>query len=119
MVLSIEEEKNLAEVTTNLFADVAFDHPFSKYIQSGVNEGLIFAFPDGTFKPDQELTLTEVIYLMSNAGIIDYEEVEDSDRLITRAELAEFLAYTPKFERKIEKLIDWEKGYDTSKLFEN
>ena len=119
MVLSIEEEENLAEVTTNLFADVAFDHPFSKYIQSGVNEGLIFAFPDGTFKPDQELTLTEVIYLMSNAGIIDYEEVEDSDRLITRAELAEFLAYTPKFERKIEKLIDWEKGYDTSKLFEN
>jgi len=119
MVLSIEEEENLAEVTTNLFADVAFDHPFAKYIQSGVNEGLIFAFPDGTFKPDQELTLTEVIYLMSNAGIIDYEEVEDSDRLITRAELAEFLAYTPKFERKIEKLIDWEKGYDTSKLFEN
>ncbi len=75
MVLSIEEEENLAEVTTNLFADVAFDHPFAKYIQSGVNEGLIFAFPDGTFKPDQELTLTEVIYLMSNAGIIDYEEV--------------------------------------------
>ena len=119
MVLSITEEEELEDVTSNLFNDVSFDHPFSKYIQAGVNEGLIFAFPDGTFKPEQELTLTEVIYLMSNAGIIDYEEVEDSDRLITRAELAEFLAYTPKFERKIEKLIDWEKGYDTDKVFNN
>ncbi|RAP26264.1 hypothetical protein DID74_02265 [Candidatus Marinamargulisbacteria bacterium SCGC AG-333-B06] len=114
MVLSVQEEEEIEDATYNLFSDVAFDHPFAKYIQAGVNNGLIFAFPDGSFKPDQELTLTEIIYLMSNAGIINYEEVEDSDRLITRAELAEFLAYTPKFERKIEKLIDWEKGYDIS-----
>ncbi|MBH37640.1 hypothetical protein CL658_01245 [bacterium] len=118
MVLSVVEEELLEEVTTNLFSDVAFDHPFARYIQVGINEGLIYAFPDGTFKPDQQLTLTEIIYLMSNAGIIDYEEVEDSDKLITRAELAEFLAYTPKYERKVETLIDWEKGYNIEKAFE-
>tara|TARA_B100000427_G_scaffold156096_1_gene129703 strand:+ start:4179 stop:6524 length:2346 start_codon:yes stop_codon:yes gene_type:complete len=112
MVLSMFNEDSLADVDSNLFSDVPFDHPSAHYIQAAINEGLVYAFPDGTFKPNQELTLTEVIYLMSNAGIIDYEEVEDSNQLISRAQLAEFLAYTPKYERKIEKLIDWESGYD-------
>jgi hypothetical protein len=111
MVLSLKKEETLAEVENNLFADVSFDHPYATYIQEGVNEGLVYGFPDGTFQPEQEITLTEVIFLLSNSGIIDYEEVDDSDRLITRAELAEFLAYTARFERKIEQLINWEDGY--------
>jgi hypothetical protein len=110
MVLAMEEPVE-EEVAIDLFSDVPKDHPFAKYIQAGVNSGLVFAFPDGKFRPDQELTLSEAIYLLSNAGVIDYEEVEDADRLVSRAQLAEFLAYTPRFERKIEKLIDWEKGY--------
>ena len=111
MVLAMEEPIE-EEVTVDLFTDVPSDHPFAKYIQAGVNSGLVFAFPDGRFRPEQELTLSEAIYLLSNAGVIDYEEVEDADRLVTRAQLAEFLAYTPRFERKISKLIDWETGYN-------
>ena len=49
------------------------------------------------------------------APSFSYEEVEDAERLVTRAELAEFLAYTPRFERKIARLIDWEKGYKAVK----
>ena len=114
MVLAMEEPFE-EDVAIDLFSDVPKDHPFAKYIQAGVNSGLVFAFPDGRFRPDQELTLSEAIYLLSNSGVIDYEEVEDADRLVTRAQLAEFLAYTPRFERKIEKLIDWEKGYSKPK----
>ena len=110
MVLAMEEPIE-EEVAFDLFSDVPKDHPFAKYIQSGVNSGLVFAFPDGFFRPEQQLTLSEAIYLLSNSGVIDYEEVEDADRLVTRAQVAEFLAYTPRFERKIEKLIDWERGY--------
>ena len=40
------------------------------------------------------------------------QKVEETDEYVTRAQLAEFLAYTPKYERRIENLIDWENGYD-------
>ncbi|MDC0036977.1 S-layer homology domain-containing protein [bacterium] len=113
MVLALEEP--ITEVTYNLFDDVPQDHPFASYIQTGLNTGFIFAFPDGTFKPGQEMTLAEVVDLLSSAGIIDYIEVEEGDQLVTRAQLAEFLAYTPKLEKKIEKLINWDIGYDVPK----
>ena len=113
MVLALEEP--IVEVTYDLFDDVSQDHPFASYIQTGLNTGFIFAFPDGTFKPEQEMTLTEVVDLLSSAGIIDYIEVEEADQLVTRAQLAEFLAYTPKLEKKIEKLINWDIGYDVPK----
>ncbi|RAP31360.1 hypothetical protein DID78_01630 [Candidatus Marinamargulisbacteria bacterium SCGC AG-343-D04] len=111
MVLAMDEEVE-DTVLYSLFDDVQADHPFAKYIQHGINNGLIFAFPDGTFKPEQTLTLSESIYLLSNSGIIDYVEVDDENKVVTRAELAEFLAYTPRFERKIEKLINWDIGYE-------
>lgn len=102
----------LPDVTSDLFRDVPQNHPFAAYIQAAVESGLIFAFPDGTFKPDQPLTLSETVFLLSNAGIINFQEVEDGEtNFITRNELAEFLAYSPEYELKIENLINWEKGY--------
>lgn len=108
----ISGETNLPKVTNSLFTDVPKTHEYAPYIQIAVKNGLMFALPDGSFKPDQSLTLSEVIFLLSNAGFIDSQEVEGSEnKTITRAELAEFLAYTPKYEIKIESLIDWKKGY--------
>jgi hypothetical protein len=106
------ESDSLPEVSSDLFRDVPQNHPFAAYIQAAVEAGLIFAFPDGTFKPDQPLTLSETVFLLSNAGIINFQEVEDGEaNYITRNELAEFLAYSPEYELKIENLIDWERGY--------
>jgi len=101
-------------LTMNVFDDVPSTHPYAPYIQAGVNNGLVFAFPDGLFRPEQPLTISEIIYLLSNAGLIDFEEVDNGDDEITRAQLAEFLAYTARFEGKINTLIDWEKGYNGS-----
>ncbi|MGE4170424.1 MAG: S-layer homology domain-containing protein [Candidatus Margulisiibacteriota bacterium] len=101
----------LQKVTADLFPDVPKAYPGAQYIQAAIQNGLIFAYPDGTFKPDQPLTLSEVGFLLSNAGIIGDEEVTKENRPITRKELALFLAYNPKFEARIDTLIDWEKGY--------
>ena len=38
-------------VLFDLFNDVPSTHPFATYIQYALNNGLIFAFSDGTFKP--------------------------------------------------------------------
>ena len=110
MTLALKEP--IEDVTYDLFLDVPQDHPFASYIQAGLTSGYIFAFPDGTFKPEQEITLNEAVDLLSSAGVIDFADVEDGDRLVTRAQLAEFLAYTPKIERQISNLINWEKGYE-------
>lgn len=112
LLVLASEEVAINDVSGNLFSDVGFNHPFAKYIQAAVETGLVFAFPDGTFKPDQPLTLEEVIFLLSNAGLIDFEDSsDDTTRYITRRELAEFLAYSPQFELQIEDLIDWNNGY--------
>jgi hypothetical protein len=110
IVLALDETIS-DSVTDDVFVDVPKNHPYAKYIQAGISTGVVFAFPDGSFRPDRPLTLSEAVYMLSNAGVIDYEEVDEEDKYVTRAELAEFLAYTAKFERRIETLIEWEVGY--------
>lgn len=103
----------LPKVTDGLFTDVPANHPFAPYIQAAIQSGLMFAYPDGTFKPSQPLSLSESVFLLSNAGIIAYQEVDSTqDNYISRSELAEFLAYSPEYEKKIQNLINWDKGYE-------
>lgn len=112
MIVKVANLKLPDKVTEAPFPDVPADDKDAKYILAAVQEGLVFAYPDGTFKPDQPLTLAEAIYLLSNAGVIDEQEAPaGANQQIKRADLAQFLAYTAKYEIKIERLIDWEKGY--------
>ncbi|RAP33521.1 hypothetical protein DID75_01780 [Candidatus Marinamargulisbacteria bacterium SCGC AG-410-N11] len=112
LLVDSDDELEPELVRDDLFEDVPADHPYASYISTAVNNGLMFAFPDGTFKPEQPLTMSEIVFLLSSAGIIDAQEVDDENKLINRNELAQFLAYTPFYERKIERLINWEIGYD-------
>lgn len=110
--LLIQGKTDLKEVSSDLFEDVPKNHPYAKYIQSAVNDGLIFAYPDGSFQPDLELSLSEVLFLLNNAGITDYQDFSNTDPTpITRAQLAKFLAYLPEIEPKINDLTNWEKGF--------
>ncbi len=99
-------------VEEDVLEDIPADHPGAPYVKVAIEEGLIFTYPDGTFKPDQPLTLNEIVFLMSNSDIIEeQEDLEGGDEYIARKDFAKFLAYTPKYDRKIQRLIDWEKGY--------
>jgi len=101
----------LEKVTYDLFPDVAKNDPDAPYIQCAIQNGLMFALPDGTFKPDRALTLSEAMFLLSNARIIEEQAVNDDDAFVKRKELAQQLAYSSRYESQIERLIDWEKGY--------
>lgn len=98
--------------TYDLFRDVPKTDPDAPYIQAAVENGLAFAYPDGTFKADQPLTLSEALFLLSNARIVDAQPELDEDQYIKRRELAQYLAYSPRYELQIERLIDWERGYN-------
>lgn len=91
--------------------EIPADDPDVTYIKAAIEDGLLFAFPDGTFRPDEPLTFGEAFSLMGSAGVIGPEDPEDPDRILTRKDLAKYLAYQPKYELKIERLIDWERGY--------
>lgn len=49
------------------FKDVPKSHYASGYIQSAVDKGIINGYPDGTFKPSQELTRAHVAIFISKA----------------------------------------------------
>ena len=87
------------------------DDPDIAYVKAAIEEGLMVAYPDRTFRPDEPLTFGQAFFLMGNAGVIGPEDPEDPDLTMTRKELAKYLAYQPKYEVKIERLIDWEHGY--------
>lgn len=99
------------KTTSDLFRDVPKNDPDAPYIQAAIENGLAFAFPDGTFKPDQPLTLSEALFLLGNARIVDAQADLNEDQYIKRRELAQYLAYSARYEMQIERLIDWEKGY--------
>ena len=101
----------LEKVTADLFPDVLRNDPDAPYIQAAIQNGLVFALPDGTFKPDRPLTLSEAMFMLSNARIIDEQGVNDDEAYVKRRELAQQLAYSARYEGQIERLIDWEKGY--------
>ncbi len=112
LMVKSNPEIKVPTTLTSTFPDIPRNHPEALFIQAAVENGLVFAYPDGSFKPDQALTLPEVIFLMSNAGMISYQEASLSNsNYITRRELAEFLAYTPEYELKIESMINWNTGY--------
>ena len=101
----------IEKVSEDLFSDVLKNDPDAQYIQCAIQNGLMFALPDGTFKPDRALTLSEAMFLLSNARIIEEQSVNDDEAYVKRRELAQQLAYSSRYESQIERLIDWEKGY--------
>mgnify|MGYP003329041895 FL=1 len=112
LIVQASEDIEMQEATSEVFDDVPASHPFADEIKTAVQGGLIFAFPDGTFRPEQPLTLSEAILLLSSAGLIESVDIEEAQSdYVTRAQLAEFLAYLPEYEAEIEALIDWETGY--------
>jgi hypothetical protein len=121
MVLSNIDVELPEKVETDLFLDVSADHPYALFVSAAIQNGLMFAYPDGTYKPEQPLTLSETILLMTSAGLIDDVEIDEDEYpgYVTRAQLAEFLAYSPQFEIKIERLINWDTGYDEESIKKN
>ncbi len=101
----------LPVVTGDIYSDVPASHPDAASIKAAVENGLMFANPDGTFKPEQPLTVQQTMTLLGAAGLVGEEEIKDGDKVLTRKALAELLAYNPKYEPKVEDLMNWERGY--------
>ncbi|MDR0380755.1 MAG: S-layer homology domain-containing protein [Oscillospiraceae bacterium] len=56
---------NLSPAGGNQFKDVANTHWAVKYINSAAAKGWIAGYPDGTFKPEANITRAEVVTLVN------------------------------------------------------
>jgi len=66
-----------ANVLVPPFSDVAVDNEFAAYIEFAKSKKLAFGYSDGTFKPDENITLTEaVVYLTRLLGYQDVAEAK-------------------------------------------
>ena len=83
------------------------------YIQTAIEEGLIQAFPDGTFRMNDPITVADAQNILYNNEIIDSDEVVVDTAPITRAEFALKLKEMATYSKRLDFLLDWEKGYDT------
>jgi len=101
-------------VDTDLFFDIGREDPEAPYVQAAIENGIIFAYPDGFFRPEQALTFEEAQLLLSNSGIVNAElgPLVDETEIISRKDLALLLAFSPKYEILVEELIEWSSGYE-------
>jgi|GEM_PF-1266880 len=110
-LLATQSGVALPKPSGDVFPDVKRTDPQAAAIAYVIDNGLMYAFPDGSFKPDRALTSSEVLSLLASAGIIDDQTSEVEDDQITRKQLARLLALNPRFDSQIEALVDWESGY--------
>ncbi len=68
----------------NIFKDTK-GHYAEKYINAAVNNGYMYGYPDGNFKPDNELSRMETAVLLSRIVEVDYHGQSDSYKDVDRS----------------------------------
>jgi hypothetical protein len=103
---------DVAKKASIAFPDIATDDPDAPYINAAIENGLMVANPDGTFGPNDTLSMADAMAFLTSAGIAQDEEgtIKRSGP-VTRAELAVELSYQPKYEEQISTLVDFNVGY--------
>lgn len=95
------------------FLDVSLGDDDAPVIQAAIDEGLIVAYPDGTFRPDQPVSVADAITALKNNDIIETDDISIDTTPVTRAQFAELLTKMPNYEQRVNYLVDWEQGYQT------
>ena len=70
---------NLLDEGNSTFADVSENHWATKFIAKAAQKGWVSGYPDGTFKPNQNITKVEVVS-STNRILNRYADVEFARR---------------------------------------
>ncbi len=66
---------------TQVFSDVATDHPYARHLCIALRDGLIHGYGDGTFRPDQPITAAEASRILARAAnLTPYADATHYDR---------------------------------------
>jgi len=111
LVVKILKLERPIRVKEDPFFDVKRTDKDAPYILAGVSEGIMFAFPDGNFRPDQPLTVAEAYEILVNNDILDTDEVNVDTSPCTRLDLAQMMKDINQYNERVEYLLSWDRGF--------
>lgn len=111
LVVKIMKLERPVRVKEDPFFDVKKNDRDASYILAGVDEGIMFAFPDGTFRPDQPLTVAEAYEILVNNDILDSDQVNVDKSPCTRLDLAQMMKEINQYNERVEYLLSWDRGF--------
>lgn len=66
-VLGLQDAADLAKETPTRFSDVKTNEWYTGYINIAANENVIAGYPDGTFRPSENVSYSEAVTMLVNA----------------------------------------------------
>ncbi len=110
--IALATKMAISKTKTATFTDVDADDPDAPYVQAMIENGIMVAGVTGQFGAGDTLTLNDILEAMSSAGMISQSNDPDvGEDLITKGNLARYLSFMPEYEKGIEDLVNFEKGY--------
>lgn len=114
VTLAIAKQRNIEPKVLDYdpFLDVPKSDPDAGIISAAVDAGITFAFADGTFKPEEKVSVSDAFKMLNNAGVIDSEDVVVSQAPIKRYEFALYFKQIRRYDQRVIYLMDWDQGYN-------
>ena len=113
VTIAIAKQKELSAKSLSFdpFLDIPITDPDAGLISAAVDDGVVFAFSDGTFRPDEPVSVEDAYKMLNNSGVIDSDEVVVNKDPIKRYEFALFFKQVRRYDQRVLYLMDWEQGY--------
>ena len=117
VTLAIAKQQNLESkvLAYDPFLDVKKSDPDAGMISAAVDAGIIYAFADGTFRPNAKVSVADAFKLLENAGMIDSDDLVVSKKPIKRYEFALFFKQVRRYDQRVRYLTDWDQGFNLPK----
>ena len=111
VTLAIAKQQKLEakELQYDPFLDISKSDPDAGLISAAVDAGVTFAFADGTFRPNEKVSVADAFKMLNNSGVIDSDEVVVSKDPIKRYEFAYFLSKLDGM-INVNFLLNWDAG---------
>ena len=100
------------ELQYDPFLDIPKSDPDAGLISAAVDAGVTFAFADGTFRPNEKVSVADAFKMLNNSGVIDSDEVVVSKDPIKRYEFALFFKQVRRYDQRVNFLLNWDEGYN-------
>ncbi|MEC8677547.1 MAG: S-layer homology domain-containing protein [Candidatus Margulisiibacteriota bacterium] len=113
VTLAIAKQQKLEakELQYDPFLDIPKSDPDAGLISAAVDAGVTFAFADGTFRPNEKVSVADAFKMLNNSGVIDSDEVVVSKEPIKRYEFALFFKQVRRYDQRVNFLLNWDEGY--------
>lgn len=77
---------------------------FATYVEAASERGIVFGYPDGTFRPNQHITRQEMVAILYRA--LDVEQPEALDQVTNVASFKDEATFNPRFMNMIYKTAE-------------